>query len=127
MKLRNAKMRTMAPEWGEEPMTDQFVRVTTKGMLRALGDVEVGRSRQSPPVGARQSRLLAALRHSSGALRRSELVAYIYGDDPEGGPLWAPTLITMIVHRLRKSGHKIMPGRPGPLGPGASGGYELHD
>lgn len=102
-------------------MTDQFVHITTKGMLRALGDVEVGR----PSLGARQSRLLAALRHSPGALRTNELVEYIYGDDPEGGPLWAPRTITVAVYRLRKSGHKIMPGRPGPLGPGSSGGYEL--
>jgi hypothetical protein len=108
-------------------MIDQLIRITTKGMLGVLGDVEVGRSRQSRSVGARQSRLLAALRHSSGALRRKELVEYIYGDDPEGGPLWAPTTITVTVHRLRKSGHKIMPGRPGPLGPGSAGGYELRD
>jgi len=106
-------------------MTDQLVRITTKGMLWALGDVEVGRSQQSP--GARQSRLLAALRQSPGALRRNELVDYVYGDDPGGGPLWAPTMITVTVHRLRKSGHKIMPGRPGPLGPGSAGGYELRD
>jgi len=59
-------------------MTDQPVRITTKGMLWALGDVEVGRSRQSP--GSRQSRLLAALRHSPRALRRrNELVEYICG------------------------------------------------
>jgi hypothetical protein len=103
-------------------MTDQLVRITTKGMLRALGDVELGRSSQS--LGAR---LLAALRHSPGALRRNELVEYIYGDDPDGGPLWAPTMITVTVHRLRKSGHKIMSGRRGPLGPGCMGGYELRD
>src|SRR5262245_46888114 len=107
--------------------TDLLVRITTKGMLRALGDVDVGRSWQSPSAGARQSRLLAALRHSPGALRRNELVDYIYGDDPEGGPLWAPTMITVTVHRLRKSGHKIMRGRPGPLGPGSAGGYEMDD
>jgi hypothetical protein len=47
-------------------MSNQLVRITTKGMLQALGDVEVGR--------APQSRLLAALRHSPGALRRKELV-----------------------------------------------------
>jgi len=108
-------------------MTDQLVRLTTKGMLRALGDVEVGRSWQSPSGGARQSRLLAALRHSPGALRRNELVEYVYGDDPEGGPLWAPTTITVAVHRLRKSGHKIMSGCRGPVGPGSAGGYELCD
>jgi hypothetical protein len=106
-------------------MTDQLVRTTTKGMLRALGDVEVGRSSQS--LGASQSRLLAALRHSSGALRRNELVEYIYGDDPDGGPLWAPTMITVTVHRLRKSGHKITFGRRGPLDAGCMGGYELRD
>jgi hypothetical protein len=94
-------------------MTDKLVRTTTKGMLRVLGDVEVGRSWQAPSNGARQSRLLAALRHSSGALRWKELVEYVYGDDPEGGPLWAPTSITVTVHRLRKSGHKIMSGRRG--------------
>jgi hypothetical protein len=104
-------------------MTDQFVRITTKGMLRALGDVEGGRS----SAGARQSRLLAALRHSPGALRRNELVEYVYGDDPDGGPLWAPTTITVTVHRLRKSGHEIMSGRGGPLGAGCMGGYELRD
>ena len=108
-------------------MTNQLVRITTKGMLRALGDVEVGRSWQSPSVGARQSRLLAALRHSPGALRWKELVEYVYVDDPDGGPLWAPRTITVAVHRLRKSGHKIMSGRRGPLGPGSSGGYELPD
>ena len=106
-------------------MTDQLVRITTKGMLRALGDVEFGRSRHS--TGPRQSRLLAALRHSPGALRWNELVGYIYGDDPGGGPLWAPTMITVTVHRPRKSGHKMIPGRPGPLGPGSTGGYELRD
>ena len=106
-------------------MTDQLVRVTTKGMLRALGDVDVGRPSQSPS--ARQSRLLAALRHSPGALRRNELVEYIYGDDPEGGPLWAPTIITVTVHRLRKSGHKIMSGRRGPLNAAPVAGYELRD
>ena len=106
-------------------MTDQLVRTTTKGMLRALGDVEVGRSSQSS--NARQSRLLAALRHSPGALRRNELVEYIYGDDPNGGPLWAPTMITVTVHRLRKSGHKIMSGRRRPLGGAPIAGYELRD
>jgi hypothetical protein len=108
-------------------MSNQLVRITTKGMLRALGDVEVARSPQSPSAGARQSRLLAALRHSPGPLRRAELVEYIYGDDPDGGPLWAPTMITVTVHRLRKSGHKIMSGRRGPLGAGCMGGYELRD
>ena len=108
-------------------VTDRLVRITMKGMLRALGDVEVGRSRQSP--GARQSRLLAALRHSPGALRRNELVEYLYGDDPDGGPLWAPTNITVTVYRLRKSGHKIMSGcrEPFSAGPGRYGGYELRD
>ena len=108
-------------------MTDQLVRTTTKGMLRALGDIEGARSSQSPSAGACQSRLLAALRHSPGALRRNELVEYIYGDDPNGGPLWAPTMITVTVHRLHKSGHKIMSGRRGPLGAGPKGGYELRD
>ncbi|HEY1887556.1 MAG TPA: helix-turn-helix domain-containing protein [Roseiarcus sp.] len=103
-------------------MTDQLVRITMKGMLQALGDVEVGQSSQSPGA-----RLLAALRHSPGALRRHELVEYIYGDDPDGGPLWAPTMITVTVHRLRKSGHKIMSGRRGPLGAGSRCGYELRD
>jgi hypothetical protein len=109
-------------------MTDQLVRITTKGMLRALGDVQVGRRlRQSPSAGARQSRLLAALRQSPGALRWKELVEYVYGDDPDGGPLWAPRTITVAVHRLRKSGHKILSGRPGPLGLGSTGGYEMRD
>jgi hypothetical protein len=108
-------------------MTDQLVRITTKGMLRALGDVEVGRSWQAPSDGARQSRLLAALRPSPGALRWNELVEYIYGDDPDGGPLWAPRTITVAVHRLRKRGHKIMSGRRGPLSPGPMVGYALHD
>jgi hypothetical protein len=104
-------------------MTNQLVCTTTKGLLRALGDVEGGRSSQSPGA-----RLLAALRHSPGALRRKELVEYIYGDDPDGGPLWAPTIITATVHRLRKSGHKIMSGRRGPLGAGPmGGGYALRD
>jgi hypothetical protein len=101
-------------------MTDQLVRTTTKRLLRVLGDVEGGRSSKS--------RLLAALRHSPGALRRDELVEYIYGDDLDGGPLWAPTIITATVHRLRKSGHKIMSGRRGPLGAGPmGGGYALRD
>jgi hypothetical protein len=100
-------------------MTDQLVRTTTKRLLRALGDVEGGRSSQS--------RLLAALRHSPGALRRDELVEYIYGDDPDGGPLWAPTMITVTVHRLRKSGHKIISGHRGPSGAGPWRGYELCD
>jgi hypothetical protein len=54
-------------------------------------------------------------------------VEYIYGDDPDGGPLWAPTMITVTVHRLRKSGYQIMSGRRGPLGAGCMGGYELRD
>ncbi len=121
---RSTPVSTTGLKWLRVP-TDQFVRTTAKGMLQALGDVEVGRPSQSP--GASQSRLLAALRHSPGALRRNELVEYIYGDDPEGGPLWAPTIITVAVHRLRKSGHKIMSGRRGPLSPGNMGGYELRD
>jgi DNA-binding response OmpR family regulator len=109
-------------------MTDQLVRTTTKGMLLALGDVEVGqRCLQPRSAGACQSRLLAALMHSPGALRRNELVEYIYGDDPDGGPLWAPTMITVTIHRLRKSGHKIMSGCHGPLGVGRRCGYELRD
>jgi hypothetical protein len=100
-------------------VTDQLVRTTTKGMLRALGDVEVGRSSQS--------RLLAALLHSPGALRRKELVEYIYGDDPDGGPLWASTTITQAVHRLRKGGHKITSGYRGPLAASTKCGYELRE
>src|SRR5262245_53476947 len=104
-------------------MTDQLVHITTRGMLRALGDVEVGRSWHSPSVGARQSRLLAALRHAPGALRWKELVEYVYGDDPDGGPLWAPRAITVAVHRLRKRGHKISSGRRGSFDASPLDGY----
>jgi len=36
-------------------------------------------------------------------------------------------MITVTVHRLRKSGHKITSGRRRPLGAGNMGGYELRD
>lgn len=84
-------------------MTDTYRKLSTKEFLRALRQ---GWSTGHVPflrIGV--STLLAA---SPGRITTmKELIEWIYGDDPEGGPDNAQSNITVTIHRLRESGVPI--------------------
>ncbi|MGH6836938.1 MAG: hypothetical protein ACREC9_15690 [Methylocella sp.] len=58
------------------------------------GDLVVGLSRN-------QFLIIAVLLAARGPLRREDLADLLYGDDQDGGPLWAFSNIGVLIHKMR--------------------------
>lgn len=65
------------------------------GCIRVAGDIR--------PLTPTEQRILSLLwAHRSRLVRSETILEHLYGDDPEGGPLYARTLITVYMSKLRK-------------------------
>jgi len=101
-------------------MTDSLHRISTKGLLRALGAKPAYNNLKR--YGVSQA-LIALLELRRNRYTSAEMIIdYIYGWDPNGGPLYSN--ISLIVHnyneahkssRIMSSGHRgymIIPRKP---------------
>lgn len=81
---------------------DRLDRVSTAALLRALGG------------GPKETKMLACLRAAPGHVAStSELIDYVYGGDPEGGPDTAHWCIHVTAMRLRRAGIALRSERVG--------------
>ncbi len=65
------------------------------GCIRVANDIR--------PLTPTEHRILSLLWSQRSRLVRSEaIIEHLYGDDPNGGPLYARTLVTVYMSKLRK-------------------------
>jgi hypothetical protein len=93
--------------------------LTPRGALHVIGTKQLRRlltptTHHLPFLMLGVSTLLAV--EAPRVLSTDELIDYLYGDDPDGGPDYARGCIRLAVMRLRRSGmpiktHGPMPGR----------------
>ncbi|WP_341914570.1 hypothetical protein [Ferrovibrio terrae] len=69
--------------------------------------------RKNPKTGYVEKGLLAAL--SEGPQTTERLIDAIWGDDPDGGPVWAGDCVRNAARRLRRRGYPITRPSPGVL------------
>jgi hypothetical protein len=74
----------------------QLHRISTAALLRALGGPH------------KRCQLQAALALGRGGIvGYGEIVEFLYGDDPDGGPLWPAHVVGVYVYELRRAGARI--------------------
>jgi len=88
-------------------MSGELHRVSLAGFLRAIAP------RGRPTGGGRAAAMQVGIATYLGAHRgrfvpTSELIAWLYADDPEGGPLSAINCVAVAVVRLRQRGVPIV-------------------